>query len=114
MLQVFVNGYLGNDATMQNKNENSQIVFSMAHTDIYKDANGEKKERTMWLNCVYWSNNEKLKALLVKGSLVSVLGTFNVNSYVDGNGNAQHIVYITVSKLDILVSNKTKSNEKEQ
>ena len=110
MLQVFVNGYLGQDAVLQSKNENSQIVFSIAHTDVYKDATGAKQERTVWMNCVYWSDNVKLKELLVKGSLVSVMGTFNVNSYIDGNNNAKHVIYVTVSKLDILVTQKANNN----
>lgn len=112
MLQIFANGYLGQNATMQGTENDSQIVFSMAHTEKYKNQNGDITEKTVWLNCYYYSKSESLKTLLTKGSLVSILGTFNVSSYIDGNGNAKHIIYVNVSKLDILTANKTVENGK--
>ena len=48
MIKLLVIGNLGKDAVVNNVNGKSVINFSVAHTEKYKDAQGNQKDRTVY------------------------------------------------------------------
>lgn len=81
MIKIQVIGHLGKDAVINNVNGKSVINFSVAHTEIYKDAQGEKKEKTTWVDCAYWTDRTAIAPYLKKGTQVYVEGQPEVRIY---------------------------------
>ena len=47
-------GNLGKDPDIRDVNGSKVASFSIACTEKWKDKNGERKERTEWVNCSVW------------------------------------------------------------
>jgi single-strand DNA-binding protein len=80
MIKLQVIGHLGRDAIINTVNEKTVINFSVAHTERYKDHQGNKQEKTTWVDCAYWTD-KKVGPYLLKGTLVFVEGTPEVKTY---------------------------------
>ena len=48
MIKLQVIGNLGKDALVNNVNGKTVINFNVAHTERFKDAQGNQKDRTTW------------------------------------------------------------------
>ena len=55
MINLQVIGHLGNDANVNNVNGKTVVNFSVAHSEKWKDAQGNDKDKTTWVSCAYWS-----------------------------------------------------------
>ena len=55
MIKLQAIGHLGKDATTNAVNGKNVINFSVAHTEKYKDQQGNQKEKTVWVECSYWT-----------------------------------------------------------
>lgn len=80
MFQSIVVGYLGADAEAKNENGNEFITFRVAHTDRWKDANGNTKESTQWIDCIM-SGRPAVFEYLKQGTLVYVSGHARLRCY---------------------------------
>ena len=49
MIKLQVIGHLGKDCTTNVVNGKNVINFSVAHSERYKDASGNQKEKTTWV-----------------------------------------------------------------
>ncbi|MBM6691424.1 single-stranded DNA-binding protein, partial [Fusobacterium mortiferum] len=47
-------GVIGQDATINNVNSRNVVNFSVAHSEKYKDQNGQVVNKTVWVNVSYW------------------------------------------------------------
>lgn len=83
-------GNLGADASIQTgENDKKYVTFSVAHSELGKDSNGNSVERPVWIN-VSWSNySDRILAYLKKGTKVFVNGRTKVKVYTDNNGEPQ-------------------------
>jgi single-strand DNA-binding protein len=82
--RVIVTGYLGKDPETQAAGATTVTKFSVAVTDRWKDGNGEKQERTNWINVVVWNGNgENVAQYLKKGSHVLIEGSLRVSEWDD-------------------------------
>ena len=52
MLVLEAIGNLGADAIIKDLNGQKYIAFSVAHTESYKDSQGQRHERTTWVSCL--------------------------------------------------------------
>jgi single-strand DNA-binding protein len=82
--RVIISGYLGKDPETSPAGSTSVTKFSIAVTDRWKDAAGEKQERTNWLPVVVWNGNgENAAQFLHKGSHVIVEGALRTSEWDD-------------------------------
>ena len=97
-------GNLGQDPEVVNlDNGNKLAKFSIATTDSYKNAQGEKVEDTQWHNIVAWGKTaEIVEDYLVKGKQVAVQGKLVHRSYETKEGEKRYITEIKCNELLML------------
>lgn len=107
-------GNLGYDAVIRTTDNRSVISFSLAHSEKYTDKNGVKTEKTIWVNCSFWKDDDKviLAQYLRKGCKVWVSGTPETTCYQTKEGNWKSELKITVFRLELLGDSK-KSDDNE-
>lgn len=111
MRRFQVIGNLTKDAEVKTVNTRKVINFSIAYNEVYRDANGEKFEKTTFYNCSIWRDeNVKIADYLTKGTKVLVEGFPEPESWTDKNGNLQLGLRITVNNIEILGGGVKKAN----
>ncbi len=90
MIKMQVIGNLGKDCVVNTVNGKNVINFTVAHTEKYKDSQGNNQEKTTWVDCAYWTDRTAISPYLQKGKQVFVEGTPEVRSFTrqDGTGGA--------------------------
>lgn len=102
MLKVDLIGRIGSDATVKNFNGKDFIAFNVAHSESYKDAQGNKHERTAWVSCLKPGNaTAPVMAYLKKGTQVFVRGDLSTKAYTNDKG-LQVGLNLRVSELQLL------------
>lgn len=81
-------GHLGNDAIVKQVNGKYAIDFSLAHSEKYKNRDGQTVERTTWVNCTLWRDQATIAQWLKKGAKVWVEGTPSVHAYTKTSDNS--------------------------
>jgi single-strand DNA-binding protein len=82
--RVLITGYLGKAPETTPAGSTTVTKFSLAVTDRWKDGNGERQERTNWLNVVVWNGNgENASQYLKKGSHVLIEGSLRTSEWED-------------------------------
>lgn len=79
-------GHLGKDCQVNQVSEKNVMNFNVAHSERYRDAAGETKERTLWVECAYWTDRTAVAPYLKKGTQVFVEGIPDVKSYTRNDG----------------------------
>lgn len=74
-------GRCGNDATIKDVKDTTVINFSIAVDQSYKDKEGNKKVKTLWIECEAW-NKKGLQPHLKKGDLYYITGTPKSDGYL--------------------------------
>jgi single-strand DNA-binding protein len=100
-------GRLGNDPEIS-KFENGKIKvrFSLATTEVYKNANGDKVEETQWHNIVAWNGTAKIASqYLKKGKEIALEGKLTSRSWQDKNGQKHYITEIIANQILMLSKN---------
>jgi len=90
MIKMQVIGNLGKDCVVNAVNGKNVINFTVAHTEKFKDSQGNNQERTTWVDCAYWTDRTALAPYLTKGKQVFVEGNPEVRAFTrqDGTGGA--------------------------
>jgi single-strand DNA-binding protein len=86
MIKMQVIGHLGKDCQVNLVNEKNVMNFSVAHSEKYRDSAGEMKERTLWVECSYWTDRTAVAAYLKKGTQVFVEGNPDVKTFTRNDG----------------------------
>lgn len=106
MIKLQVIGHLGRDCTENDVNGNHVINFVVAHSSRYKDV-----EKTIWVDCAYWTDRIGIVPYLKKGASVYVEGTPDVRSYQTNDGRQAATLTLRVSNIQLLGSgNRTETN----
>lgn len=92
MIKLTAIGHLGKDATTSNANGKNVINFSVAHTEKYT-SNGRQVEKTIWLECAYWTEKTAIVPYLKKGTQVYIEGQPEVRMW---ESNGKHGASLTV------------------
>jgi single-strand DNA-binding protein len=88
MIKLMVIGNLGKDATVNAVNGKNVINFTVAHTEKYKDSQGNNQERTTWVECAYWTDKTAIAPYLTKGKQVYAEGTPEARAFSRNDGTA--------------------------
>ena len=104
MIKLQVIGNLGKDCTTNNVNGRTVMNFNVAHTERFKDAQGNQQERTTWVECAYWSDRTAVAPYLKKGTQVYVEGTPEVRTYAKNDGTTAASLTLRVMNVQLLGS----------
>lgn len=108
MIKLQVIGNLGKDAIVNNVNGKNVINFTVAHTERFKDAQGNQKDKTTWVDCAYWTDRTAVAPYLKKGTQVFVEGQPDVRTYTTQDGRNGASLTLRIMSVQLLGS---KSNE---
>jgi single-strand DNA-binding protein len=106
MIKLQIIGNLGKDCIVKEINGKHVINFSVAHTERYKDAQGNQKERTTWVECAYWTDRTAIAPYLVKGTMVYAEGSPEADPYTNKEGQAAATLRMRVQNIQLLGGNK--------
>lgn len=74
-------GRLTGNAAIKTVAENKSLInFTVAINQKWKNRAGEKKEKTVFVDCTYWRNTG-LAEFLSKGAVVEILGWVEAQAY---------------------------------
>lgn len=104
MLKLEVIGHLGKDAIVNNVNGKNVINFSVAHTEKFKDAQGNAQSKTTWVDCAKWGDSTAVAPYLKKGGQVFVEGTPEVKTFAKQDGTQGVSLTLRVVNLQLLGS----------
>ena len=81
--------------------------FSMATSESYRNASGEKVTETQWHNIVAWGKVAEIaEKYLSKGSEVAIEGKLVSRSYNDKEGNKKYVTEVQINELLMLGDKK--------
>ena len=102
MVKLQVIGHLGKDAVMNNVNGKNVINFSVAHAEKFKDAQGQQKDKTIWVECAYWTDRTGIAPYLKKGTQVYAEGTPDIKTYTTNDGRQGSSLSLRISSVQLL------------
>ena len=102
MIKMQVIGNLGKDCLTNTVSGKSVINFSVAHTEKSKDSQGNQKDKTIWVECAYWTDRTAVAAYLKKGTQVYVEGTPDVRTYPKNDGTTGVSLSLRVFSVQLL------------
>lgn len=102
MIKLQIIGNLGKDCIVKEINGKNVINFSVAHTERFKDAQGNQKERTTWVECAYWTDRTAIAPYLVKGTTVYAEGSPEADPYMNKEGQAAATLRMRVQSIQLL------------
>jgi single-strand DNA-binding protein len=104
MLELTIIGHVGQDATIQEKNGNQFVAFSVAHSNrsVVDTDTGEelRKETTYWVSCTTKQLN--LAQYLKKGTQVMVRGNMSLRPYLDDKKEKKVGINLSASLIQLL------------
>lgn len=102
-------GRLGKDPELRNLDSGKRVVtFSMATSENYKDAQGNKKELTEWHNIVAWNEKaDNLAKYVKKGDLLYIEGKSRTRSW-ESDGGKKYTTEVIVDQFSFI---QPKSNK---
>src|SRR5688500_528548 len=102
MIKMQVIGNLGRDCVVNTVNGKTVINFTVAHTEKYKDSQGNNQEKTTWVDCAYWTDRTAVAPYLLKGQQVYAEGTAEVRSFQRNDGTAGASLSMRVREVQLL------------
>jgi single-strand DNA-binding protein len=102
MIKLQVIGNLGKDCLTNSVNGKSVINFNVAHTEKFKDSQGQVKEKTTWVECAYWTDRTAVAQYLRRGTQVFIEGTPEVRHYTKNDGTQGASLSLRVSMVQLL------------
>ena len=104
--KVFLIGNLGKDPEVRFTPGGQAVAkFPLATSEVWNDAEGQRKERTEWHNIVAWAKlAETCGQYLAKGRQVFVEGSIRTRQYDDKDGNRRYMTEIIAQRVQFLGS----------
>ena len=107
MIKLQIIGNLGGDCIQKEVNGKNVINFNVAHTEKFKDSTGNLKEKTIWVNCAYWTDRTAIAPYLKKGTQVYAEGTPDLRTYQKSDGSQGVSLTLRVLSVQLLGSRNT-------
>jgi single-strand DNA-binding protein len=104
MIKMQVIGRLGKDCVVNTVNGKNVINFTVAHSEKYRDSQGNNQEKTTWVDCAYWTDRTAVSPYLTKGTQVFVEGTPEVRTFTRQDGTAGASLSLRVREVQLLGS----------
>jgi single-strand DNA-binding protein len=105
MIKLQIIGNLGADCIQKEINGKTVINFNVAHSEKYKDAQGNLKERTTWVNCAYWTDRTAVAQYLTKGRTVYAEGSPEADAYLNKDNQPAATLRMRVLNVQLLGGN---------
>lgn len=102
MIKLQVIGNLGKDCVTNAVNGKNVINFNVAHTEKFRDAQGNQKDKTIWVECAYWTDRTGIAPYLRKGTQVYVEGSPEVRTYQKSDGSTAASLTLRVFSVQLL------------
>ncbi len=102
MIKMQVIGNLGKDCVVNTVNGKNVINFTVAHTEKYKDSQGNQQEKTTWVDCAYWTDRTTVAQYLTKGKQIFAEGQPEVRSFQRNDGTAGASLSMRVREVQLL------------
>lgn len=105
MLQVNLIGNLGGNAEVKAADGREFVTFRVAHNESYTDSNGQKVDRTQWIDCTMNCNGGRPAVLpyLLAGTMVYVVGSMTTRIYSSAKDRCMKAgVTIHVQRIELL------------
>jgi len=104
--KVILLGRLGQDPELRYTPGGAAVTTcSLATNEVWKDQDGNKKEKTDWHRVVLWRKQAELAGeYLKKGSKVYVEGKLQTRSWDDKDGNKRYMTEVVAERLEFLDS----------
>lgn len=102
MIKLQIVGNLGKDCIVKEINGKNVINFSVAHTERFKDSQGNQKERTTWVECAYWTDRTAVAQYLKKGKMVYAEGSPEADGYLNKENQPAATLRMRVQNLQLL------------
>jgi single-strand DNA-binding protein len=109
MIKMQVIGRLGKDCTVNTVNGKNVMNFTVAHSEKYKDSQGNLQEKTTWVDCAYWSDRTAVAQYLTKGTQVFVEGQPEARSFQRNDGTPGASLSLRVREVQLLGSKNENS-----
>jgi single-strand DNA-binding protein len=112
MIKLQVIGHLGGDCTTNEVSGRTVINFNVAHSEKFKDSQGNLVDKTTWVKCAYWTdpNRTGIAQYLKKGQLVYAEGSPEAEAYMNKENQAAASLKMSVFRIQLLGS-KSDNNE---
>jgi len=108
-------GNLGQDPEIKSLDSGKKVTrFTLATSDDFKNAEGQKVKETTWHNIVAWNGLADVAGrYLKKGSQIAVEGRIVYRNYEDKKGVTKYITEIVLNEMLMLKSShdQTKTEE---
>lgn len=102
MIKLQIIGNLGKDCVVNTVNGKNVINFTVAHTEKYRDSQGNNQEKTTWVDCAYWTDRTGISPYLTKGKQVFVEGTPEVRTFTRQDGTAGASLSLRIREVQLL------------
>ena len=102
MIKLQIIGHLGGDCTTNDVNGKNVINFNVAHSEKYKNAQGNMVEKTTWVKCAYWTDRTAIAQYLTKGQLVYVEGTPESEGFLNKENQPASSLKVRVFSIQLL------------
>jgi single-strand DNA-binding protein len=104
MIKLQIIGHLGTDCTTNEVNGRTVINFPVAHSEKYKDSQGNLVEKTTWVKCAYWTDRTAIAQYLKKGQLVYAEGSPEAEGYLNKDNQNAASLKMNVFRIQLLGS----------
>lgn len=104
MIKLQIVGNLGADCIQKEVNGKTVINFNVAHTEKFKDGQGNLKEKTIWVNCAYWTDRTAIVPYLRKGQMVYAEGSPEAEGYTNKDNQPAATLRMRVQTVQLLGS----------
>lgn len=112
MLLVQAIGHIGADAIVQVADGREFVSFRIAHTQRFKNADGQVSEHTQWIDCVM-NGRPAVTPYLVKGQQVYVSGAANLRVYDSAKDHCKKAgLQVRCIAVELLGSPRTNDTQK--
>lgn len=102
MIKLQIIGHLGRDCVVNEVNGKTVINFNVAHSERFKDSQGNTVERTTWVSCAYWTDRTAIAPYLQKGQLVYAEGAPEAEAYTNKEGQQTATLRMRVFSIQLL------------
>jgi single-strand DNA-binding protein len=102
--KVILVGNLGRDPEVRHTSSGTPVAnFTMATTERWNDASGERKEQTEWHRIVVWAKQAEIVGeYLRKGRQVYVEGSLQTREWTDREGNKRYTTEVRAQRVQML------------
>lgn len=114
MIKMTAIGHLGSQATLNNVNGKQVINMNLAHSEKYKDLQGNIVNKSVWINVSWWSESSKILQYLQKGAQIFVEGIPSVDVYKNKDGQTVPQLKLRATMVQLLGSSQKQDNQQPQ